>query len=159
MDARVSYFISIIMHCNCFYSEIFSDGKSNKTVGGRLVDTFSVFKKGIHPSWEDAENKKGCEIFLRKTLSADMTDLYWENLILGILGQTIEEDDELCGCRIVDKTKKTSKDPRPVHRFEVWLRTRDDSAVDKCKQRVADTLTDGKASKNLVDQFGYSSHA
>ena len=88
-----------------------------------------------------------------------MTDLYWENLILGVLGQTIEEEDEVCGCRIVDKTKRSGKDPRPVHRFEVWLRTREEGVVDKCKQRVADTLTDGKANKNIVEQFGYSSHA
>ena len=88
-------------------SEIFSDGQINKkSIGGRTIDTFSMFKKGIRPEWEDPENAKGGEIFLRKTLPADISDLYWENLILGILGETIEEDDEVCGCRIVDKTKK-----------------------------------------------------
>ena len=57
-------------------SEIFSDGKSHKSVAGRTIDTFSIFKKGIKPEWEDPENAKGCEIYLRKTLNGDQTDLY-----------------------------------------------------------------------------------
>ena len=113
-------------------SEIFSDGQNKKTVGGRNIDTFSLFKKGIRPEWEDPINAKGSEIFLRNTLNAEMSDQYWENLILGVLGETLEEDDEICGCRIVDKSKKGNwKDQRPVYRYEVWMRTKDGAVVDK----------------------------
>jgi hypothetical protein len=147
----VRYLVFII------FSEIFCDGQNKKTIAGRTIDTFSMFKKGIRPEWEDPENSKGCEFFLRKTLSADMCDLYWENLILGMLGEALEEDDEICGCRIVDKTKKGWKDSRPIYRFEVWLRTKETAIVDKVKVRTAEVMTDGKP-KAVMDAFGYSDH-
>lgn len=86
-----------------------------------------------------------------------MCDLYWENLILGMLGEALEEDDEICGCRIVDKTKKGWKDSRPIYRFEVWLRTKESAIIDKAKARTAEVMTDGKP-KALIDAFGYSDH-
>ena len=138
------------------FSEIFSDGQNKKSIGGRTIDTFSMFKKGIRPEWEDPANAKGGEIFLRKTLNPETSDLYWENLVLGVLGESIEDEDEICGCRIVDKTKK-GKDTRPLYRFEVWLRSKDSSIADKIKVKTADVMTDGKP-KAVLEAFAYADH-
>ena len=33
-------------------------------------------------------------------------DTYWENLVLALIGETIDVGDEICGCRVVDKSSK-----------------------------------------------------
>lgn len=138
-------------------SEIFSDGKTSKSVAGRTIDTFSIFKKGIKPEWEDPENAKGSELFIRKTLAPEMADWYWENLVLSVLGETLEEDDEVCGCRIVDKTKKTNKDSRLLYRLELWLRTKDQGVQERIKVRMADLMTDGKP-KHVLEHICATNH-
>lgn len=36
----------------------------------------------------------------------EQLDIYWENLVLALIGETIDEGDEICGCRVVDKSAK-----------------------------------------------------
>ncbi|KAL3926058.1 MAG: hypothetical protein SGPRY_003485 [Prymnesium sp.] len=47
-------------------SQIFFDGKSKKCFADRSVESFSLFKKGIKPEWEDPANRAGAEWFLRR---------------------------------------------------------------------------------------------
>ena len=89
-------------------SEVLYDGASRKEVEGRTIDAFSVFKKGIKPEWEDEANRNGSELTCRKSMNLDVLDTYWENLVLGLIGEVIDENDEICGCRVVDKSKKGS---------------------------------------------------
>lgn len=49
-------------------------------------------------------------------------------MVLGLVGETIDVGDEICGARIVDK----SKGHHVVYRFELWLRTNDHSTADRC---------------------------
>ena len=48
-------------------SAIFYDGRTKKKFKDRTVESFSLFKKGIKPEWEDAANRTGAEWFCRKT--------------------------------------------------------------------------------------------
>lgn len=94
---------------------------NRKEVEGRNIDGFSVFKKGIRPEWEDVANRSGSELTCRKQMQMEVLDGYWENLVLGMIGEVIDENDEICGCRVVDKSKKgTSK---TMFRIELWLRS------------------------------------
>ena len=123
-------------------SEVLFDGNSRKEIEGRTIDAFSVFKKGIRPEWEDVANRTGSELSCRKTMTVDILDAYWENLVLGeflhvstliccnhardvvragLIGEIVDENDEICGCRVVDKSKKGSN--RCYYRLELWLRT------------------------------------
>ena len=102
-------------------SEVLYDGISRKEIEGRTIDAFSVFKKGIRPEWEDIANRTGSELSCRKTMTVDILDAYWENLVLGLIGEIVDENDEICGCRVVDKSKKGSN--RCYYRLELWLRT------------------------------------
>ena len=67
-------------------------------------------------------NRSGCELSCRKSLPVDILDLYWENMALGLIGESIDDGDEICGCRIVDKGK-----PKPgnktLFKLELWLRS------------------------------------
>ena len=48
-------------------SAIFYDGRTKKKFKDRTVESFSLFKKGVKPEWEDAANRTGAEWFCRKT--------------------------------------------------------------------------------------------
>lgn len=50
-----------------------------------------------------------------------------ENMVLGLVGETIDVGDEICGARVVDK----SKGSHAVYRFELWLRSNDHSTADR----------------------------
>ena len=41
-----------------------------------------------------------------KSFQPDQLDIYWENLVLALIGETIDDADEVCGCRVVDKSTK-----------------------------------------------------
>ena len=85
----------------------------------REVEGYSLFKTGIRPEWEDEANKYGGEIFCRKTFKPRDFDEIYETLLLGLIEETIYPEDEVCGCRIVDK----NKGGRPAYRVEVWFRS------------------------------------
>jgi hypothetical protein len=124
-------------------SEILFNGQTRKEVEGRSIDGFSVFKKGIRPEWEDPANKAGSELTCRKTMSMEILDTHWENLVLGLIGETIDEQNEICGCRIVDKSKKGNS--KTMFRMELWLRNGDQQLADRIKGRMIEALTDGES--------------
>jgi translation initiation factor 4E len=56
------------------------------------VTDYHLFKKGVRPIWEDAENKKGGKWVLR--LKKGVADRYWENILLGLVGSDFGEEYE-----------------------------------------------------------------
>ena len=105
-----------------------------------INNTYNNNVKGIKPAWEDPANKKGGELLCRKTMTVDALDTYWENLVLGLIGETVDEQDEICGCRVVDKSKKGN---RMMFRLEIWTRTGNAELAEKMKQRLSDVLVEG----------------
>ncbi|KAL9032025.1 MAG: hypothetical protein Q9180_006750, partial [Flavoplaca navasiana] len=60
------------------------------------VSDYHLFKKGIRPVWEDDENKRGGKWIVR--LKKGVSDRYWEDLLLAIVGdQFAEAGEEVCG--------------------------------------------------------------
>ena len=102
-------------------SEIFYDGKTKKKFKDRTVESFSLFKKGIKPEWEDKMNRDGAEWFCRKAFPLPQLDDFWANLTMGMVGETIDPRDEICGARVVDK----SSGSRPIYRLELWFRRKE----------------------------------
>jgi translation initiation factor 4E len=123
---------------------VFGDGRGKVYVEGRIIKAFGLFKKGIQPAWEDPANKLGCELVATKSFNSDVLDIFWENLVIGLIGETIDDADEICGCRIVNQTRKE----RPTYKIEVWLRSTDEAVCMRIKNKLADALTDGEASKS-----------
>jgi hypothetical protein len=139
-------------------SELFNDGSPNKReVNGRTVEAFSLFKKGIKPEWEDPANSSGGELVARKTFPPDLLDLYWEHLVLGLIGETMDDGDEICGGRIVDKSKRGG---RPICKLELWLRSSSPEVGDRMRVRLLDCLVDGDSSKHGrgLPEFGFKPH-
>lgn len=111
----------------------------------RSIDGFSLFKKGIRPEWEDPQNNKASEWSTAGPFDYPI-DVLWENLILAMIGQTLEESDEICGCRVVDKSKR-AKSTKPFYRLEVWLRTgTTKEQADRIEKRLKEALADNDES-------------
>jgi|TARA_B100000519_G_C14033983_1_gene339442 hypothetical protein len=113
-------------------SEIFYDGKTKKKFKDRTVESFSLFKKGIKPEWEDKMNRDGAEWFCRKAFPLPQLDDFWANLTMGMVGETIDPRDEICGARVVDK----SSGSRPIYRLELWFRRKEQAIADELKDRM-----------------------
>lgn len=120
--------------------DVFSGSKSRETEG-RILNGFSLFKKGIKPEWEDAANAQGSEFQCRKTMSLQEIDVQWENLVLAAIGEMMDERDEVCGVRVVDKSKKGNS--RQIFRLEIWLRGREEDLAERIKNRLLDSISDG----------------
>ena len=61
-----------------------------------LVTDYNLFKNGIRPVWEDADNKSGGKWIVR--LRKGVADRYWEDLLFGMIGdQFAEVSEEVCG--------------------------------------------------------------
>jgi len=99
-----------------------TDGGASK-FGSRDVEGISVFKKDIRPEWEDPKNMHGGEFFIRKSMSAAQLDQWWEDLLLGTVGETIDPTDVITGVRIVDKSLKG----KLAYRLEVWFECNNES--------------------------------
>ena len=61
-------------------------------------------------------------------------DEYWLNLVLGMIGETIDKGDEITGARVVDKSKRDV-----IYRMELWFRKKD-MTVGHCFNSVCATI-------------------
>ena len=76
---------------------------------------------------------------------------------MGLIGETVDENDEICGARIVNKTVAKGVS----YKIEVWLRSRNEEISSRIRTRVLDALTDGEASKTGgrgIPEFLYKVH-
>lgn len=54
-----------------------------------------LFREGIKPTWEDPSNKLGGKFVVR--LSKGLAARFWEELLLGIIGEQFGVGNEICG--------------------------------------------------------------
>lgn len=85
-------------------------------------------------------------------------DILWEDMVLSMLGETIEEDGEICGCRVVDRFRKGML--KPVYRLEMWLRVGvlrvNKDVEDRVKARLLQALADGDSHRlTLLPELEY----
>jgi len=123
-------------------SAIFFDGRTRKRFSNRSVESFSLFKKNIKPEWEDPSNRSGAEWFCRKSFAPQQLDDYWMSLVLGMIGETIDLGDEICGARVVDKSNGT----RQMYRLELWIKHKDETIAQGLLERMNQHL--GPTAKN-----------
>merc|ERR1740124_436284 len=127
-------------------SEVFYDGESEKRVGseGRTVKEYSLFKRGIEPEWGDPENRTGGEWFCRQQIEGPHLNIYWQNLVLGVIGNTIDQADSNSGTRYVNGARVVDKGKHyPLFRLELWISTKDADIRNRLKDRLNNIITDG----------------
>ncbi|EED95032.1 eukaryotic translation initiation factor 4E, partial [Thalassiosira pseudonana CCMP1335] len=104
----------------------------------QIIEEYSLFKKGIEPEWGDPRNKTGGEWFWRSHLEGDVLDLFWTNLVLGVIGEAIEDPAlgvHINGARVVDKGKNY-----PIFKIELWIDTKDVSMREKLRVRLNEII-------------------
>ena len=61
--------------------------------------SFSLFREGIKPMWEDEKCKRGGRIKL-STKNKKFVNKLWEDLLLNLISSTAREAKLICGCRM-----------------------------------------------------------
>lgn len=108
-----------------------------------VVDALMLFRDGIKPEWEDAVNASGghFQFQLKATLGGGSIDEYWNNIVLGMIGGTIEPSDMITGVRLVDKLNQTRAAATAI-RIEVWFSNFDDTEkVDQLQRNLEKCMT------------------
>jgi len=82
---------------------------------------YHLFKKGIKPMWEDSSNAKGGKWVLTIKGEKGVADSLWENVILSLVGETLDMENEICGAVF---SKRKGGD-----RIAVWNRSRDNEVA------------------------------
>eukprot|EP00927_Polykrikos_kofoidii_P006754 TRINITY_DN12736_c0_g3_i1.p1 TRINITY_DN12736_c0_g3~~TRINITY_DN12736_c0_g3_i1.p1 ORF type:complete len:241 (+),score=40.51 TRINITY_DN12736_c0_g3_i1:36-725(+) len=103
--------------------------------GLHVIDAIMIFRENIRPEWEDQMNATGghFQFQLKPSIGGGQVDEYWNNLVLGMIGATIEPANMITGVRLVDKLSG----PRAANviRLEVWFTNYDDSAAVQALRR------------------------
>mmetsp|Transcript_128892 Transcript_128892/g.181807 ORF Transcript_128892/g.181807 Transcript_128892/m.181807 type:complete len:231 (+) Transcript_128892:53-745(+) len=115
--------------------------------GLHVIDAIMIFRENIRPEWEDKMNANGghFQFQLKPNVGGGQVDEYWNNLVLGMIGATIEPANMITGIRLVDKLSG----PRAagVIRLEVWFANYEDSnavqALKKSVEKCMATRLDG----------------
>jgi len=113
------------------------DGKKfvRETAESRnVVDALMVFREGIKPEWEDSTNATGghFQFQLKPGIGGGVIDEYWNNIVLGMIGGTIEPVDMITGVRLVDKL---AQNRTASIRIEVWFSNFEDTTQVDLLQR------------------------
>ena len=139
-------------------SEFFTNEKGQRrTFEDRQLEGLSVFREGISPTWEDAMNADGGEWFIRSSgsqLSVRQLDEYWEQIVLGMIGETLDPGCEVCGARVVDKSKSRG----PAYRLELWFRRNEGKIGEDIKSRLSSCLGEVKERGGRPPKLDYRNH-
>ena len=95
----------------------FTRGDARCDVGGRSVVSYSIFKKGIEPMWEDPIATKGGEWRIRRFKSLNQVSHVWEQVTLLMIGNSLSCGDSLIGVRVVD----SSHTDKCMYNVEIWF--------------------------------------
>jgi len=106
------------------------------------IEAFMIFREDVKPEWEDTANSKGghFQLTLKMTTSGQQVDEYWNNIVLGMVGNTIEACDRVTGVRLVDKLSVKAKVTDHI-RIELWYHSdTTDQEVQKLKSSMESIL-------------------
>merc|ERR1711974_269336 len=105
--------------------------------GLHVIDAVMIFRDNVRPEREDKLKATGghFQFQLKPNIGGGQGDEYWNNLVLGMIGATIEPANMITGIRLVDKLSG----PRAANviRLEVWFSNMEDNAqVQTLKKNV-----------------------
>lgn len=108
-------------------SQLMSDKRmvrNGPTGKAQMVDAIMIFRDEVKPMWEDPLNATGghFEIRYQQTREPEeqaQLDEHWNNIVLGMVGATIEPLGIITGVRLVDKLHTSGRGGGFI-RIEVW---------------------------------------
>ena len=97
-------------------TEFFKKDETTKYINDKYIHSWSIFREGIEPAWEDERNINGGEVNLRSFSSMEEIDKLWEHCIVVVLGEMTDYSKNITGIRVVD----SSNHYKFMHRIEIW---------------------------------------
>uniref|UniRef100_A0A6A7G4Y5 Eukaryotic initiation factor 4E n=1 Tax=Hirondellea gigas TaxID=1518452 RepID=A0A6A7G4Y5_9CRUS len=97
----------------------------NNLLPASMIDrgaSYSLFKSGVRPEWEDSANDGGGRwFFTLKEKDREQTDEFWLYLVLGLIGDIIDVKDDICGAVISPREREL--------RVSLWTKTASNEAT------------------------------
>mmetsp|Transcript_112910 Transcript_112910/g.326150 ORF Transcript_112910/g.326150 Transcript_112910/m.326150 type:complete len:236 (+) Transcript_112910:211-918(+) len=118
------------------------------------IDAIMIFREGIGPQWEDEANAKGghFQIQLKPAAGGGQIDEYWNNLVLAMIGETMDCGHHITGVRLVDKLSGKPKVTDAI-RLELWYHSKateaEIKALRKSLERTLTTRLDNSQGSQL----------
>ncbi|KAG2039294.1 translation initiation factor eIF 4e-like domain-containing protein [Suillus americanus] len=109
---------------------------------------YHIFKSGIKPMWEDPANSSGGKWVLTMKNNSALLDRCWTWLAMALVGEELEEGDEICGAVVSLRSK--------VDRIQVWTRSKDDVERLNGIGRKLIKLLDVSEADNIGLEFQYN---
>jgi len=109
-----------------------------------LKADFAFFKKGIRPEWEDPANKEGGRWTAHLRLADDM-DARWMNILLSLIGNTLDTDNVVNGVFAMVRPKGTC-------RVQLWVNS-DAQKSQKTARNLKNVLNMNERSKLEYQPF------
>lgn len=129
------------------------------------IGALMIFREGIPPEWEHMANAQGghFQLTLKSVAVGGQVDEYWNNMVLGIIGGTLEACSKVNGVRLVDKLGTRNKTTDHI-RIELWYSSRitkpEVDILKKSMEKCVTTRLDGSASASLKhDAISDKKHA
>ncbi|WWC63818.1 uncharacterized protein I303_106423 [Kwoniella dejecticola CBS 10117] len=111
---------------------------------------YHMFKNGIRPMWEDPSNANGGKWVILFRNSSNTMDVAWANLTMALVGEMLDEEDEVCGIVASNRPK--------IDRIQIWTRSRDDhDKLNKLGRRVLEVMgLEGKDRECMSMEYQYN---
>jgi len=110
---------------------------------------YHLFKTGIKPMWEDEANANGGKWVLTMKSNPDLLDRCWKYLVMALVGEELDEGDEICGAVVSLRSK--------VDRIQLWIRSKDDVERVNSIGRKLMKLLEVSESDGIGLEFQYNS--
>lgn len=137
-----------------------------------FIDAIMIFKDGVKPEWEDPANANGghFQVQLKIQTGGPQIDEYWNNVVLAMVGATLEPYGMITGARLVDKLS-AGKGGAGAIRIELWYKRFDNQTtaqhmkdVDELRknfERCLWTRLDGSTNEAMLagQKFEQKSHS
>jgi translation initiation factor 4E len=140
-----------------FVREIGSNGDLTQ------IDTLMLFREGVRPEWEDPANASGGHyqfLFKLSNIQPGQLDEYWNNIVMGVLGGTIEPAEIITGIRLLDKS---AGGRNACIRIEVWFKnfanTEKVNQLRNSLETIMSKRMDGSSSVDYLPKAELKSHA
>ncbi|CBK21627.2 uncharacterized protein [Blastocystis hominis] len=102
------------------------------------IEGQSIFKLGVEPLWEDPINENGGELRVTLNVTTHKTlAKFWESIVVLMIGGSLIDCEEICGARILDKSKPKRKIIE--YRLEIWFK---DWSNEKFKEALKSRVLD-----------------
>lgn len=112
-------------------------------------ECFHMFRLGVEPKWEDAENASGGQWQFK--VNADVAQEMWKHLLFATVGENCADADDICGLTAKGGFRGSSVN------FMVWHKNTEKQA--QMKESLEAFLAEHNLKDAPVDEWKYQSHA